>query len=287
MTITTGISVTTLERAHRRAVDDLLFHSYQVHTHLDWYEPVDWLDQHPALVRLAWVNHRLAGLLALSQTLNRTSWLRIVALSDDSPANTVLGALWQDILPELRDLGVETVSALVMRQWVINYLRDLNFVFVEDVITLQRSSTLLPDQPDLPVRVRGLYPDDLPRLTAIDQAAFSAPWQMTQSEIRQASRIAELCTVADVNAEPVGFQISTLYRDGAHLARLAVDPNNQGHGIGSILLHDLLRRFMERDIMSVTVNTQASNLRSQRLYRTFGFRRNGYDLPVWMIRIRR
>jgi hypothetical protein len=35
-------------------------------------------------------------------------------------------------------------------------------------------------------------------------------------------------------------------------------------------------------VLSTTVNTQESNVRSQHLYTRFGFARNGYDLPVWM-----
>ena len=51
------------------------------------------------------------------------------------------------------------------------------------------------------------------------------------------------------------------------------------------LLIDLLSRFERRGVLSMTVNTQASNTRSQRLYTGFGFERTGYDLPVWMVEI--
>ena len=83
----------------------------------------------------------------------------------------------------------------------------------------------------------------------------------------------------------IGYQISTVYRDGAHLARLAVDPAVQGQGVGKALLADTLRRFFRRGVYSMTVNTQASNGRSQRLYHQFNFERNGNDLPVWSIRL--
>jgi len=208
-----------------------------------------------------------------------------VALHDLAPAHTVIAALWHEIVPELRALSAQTISLLMTRSWIKAYLRELNFDFIEDVITLQRSGNFLPDLPDIPVKVRSIRPDDLGRLVEIDQAAFRPPWQMTFDEIRQAQRIAEICMVAEVERQVRGFQISTLYQDGAHLARLAVEPQYQGQGIGGALLHDLLRRFNERRITTVTVNTQASNLRSQRLYRNFGFSRNGYDLPVWSIRL--
>jgi ribosomal protein S18 acetylase RimI-like enzyme len=79
----------------------------------------------------------------------------------------------------------------------------------------------------------------------------------------------------------VGYQLSTTFRSTGHLARLAVLPSMQGQGVGSALLDDMIRRFGRHDILTVTVNTQSGNYRSQRLYHHYGFRRNGYDLPVW------
>ena len=89
----------------------------------------------------------------------------------------------------------------------------------------------------------------------------------------------------DVYTQIIGYQVCTLYRDGAHLARLAVHPGYQGRGIGSVLLNDVLRRFFKRRVYTMTVNTQVSNHRSQHLYQRYGFERNGYDLPVWSIRL--
>jgi [ribosomal protein S18]-alanine N-acetyltransferase len=281
MMTSASITLTPLERQHRRAVDELLFHSDQVHTHLDWYEPVEWLSQYSVPVRLAWHGKRLAGLLAVSRPLNGASWMRIAALDNYGPAHTIFPALWHDLLLELRGLEIETVSLLVMRPWIKSYLRELHFDFVEDVVTLERNGTHLPEPPATPVLIRHLEAADLLRAARIDQAAFGPPWHMTFEEVRQASRIAEICTVAECSGQIAGYQISTLYRSGAHLARLAVDPVYQGQGIGSALLYDLLRRLIQRRLTTITVNTQASNLRSQRLYQRFGFQRNGYDLPVW------
>jgi ribosomal-protein-alanine N-acetyltransferase len=127
--------------------------------------------------------------------------------------------------------------------------------------------------------------EDLPIMAQVDQAAFSPPWQMTLSEIRQAERISANCTVAIYEGQIVGYQLSTLYFDGAHLARLAVAPNMQRKGVGSALLSTVLRTFARRGVFSMTVNTQSSNEVSQRLYLRYDFRHNGYNLPVWMAEI--
>jgi ribosomal protein S18 acetylase RimI-like enzyme len=103
--------------------------------------------------------------------------------------------------------------------------------------------------------------------------------------MRQAYRNAYSCTLAEWNGMILGFQISTFFLEGAHLARLAVTPQAQGKGIGALLLQDLLQRFIRRGVYAMTVNTQSSNSRSLRLYQRFNFQPNGYDLPYWICTI--
>ncbi len=63
---------------------------------------------------------------------------------------------------------------------------------------------------------------------------------------------------------------------------MAVDPREQGMGVGGALLGGALRHFARRGLFAMTVNTQSRNERSQRLYLRAGFRHNGYNMPVWM-----
>src|SRR6185369_15396972 len=129
--------------------------------------------------------------------------------------------------------------------------------------------------PGLSIRLN--EPGDLAAILAVDNHAFTPPWQMERDELRAAVRISACCTVAERDGELIGYQLSTLYFDGAHLARLAVVPETQGIGMARALLIDLLRRFERRGVRTMTVNTQSSNTRSQRLYIGFGFERTGYD----------
>ena len=45
----------------------------------------------------------------------------------------------------------------------------------------------------------------------------------------------------------------------------------------------MLRFFQQRGISLITVNTQADNLRSQRLYHRLGFEVLGPSAPVWTL----
>ena len=282
-----ALTITPYEHRHSQAVRDLIFRSYRTHTHLDWQESDQWLEEgevYPA--RLAWQNSRLQGIIATSAPLNQTCWLRIICINDQADAQHILNLLWESLLPELRAQGVHTVALLMIRNWITSYAAPLGFHFVEEIITFRRPQLEIP--PDtLPagLTIRLTQPEDLAAILDVDNRAFVPPWQMEREELRQAERVSACCTVAELDGKLVGYELSTLYFDGAHLARLAVVPEAQGIGVARALLLDLLRRFERRGVHSMTVNTQSSNLRSQGLYTGFGFERTGYDLPVWMVEI--
>jgi ribosomal-protein-alanine N-acetyltransferase len=279
----TAITVTSYQRRHLQAARDLLFHSNWVHTHLDWHETDRWLEVQDVPMRLAWQRGHLVGLLAVSTPLNGSCWIRMAAVSGHVDRQAILCVLWADLLIELREHGIQNVSALIIRDWLADYLPDLGFHYVEDIITLARYGSDLPAVYPNRLKIRVAGAGDLDTLAVIDHAAFVPPWQLAVDELRQAHRIAASCTVAVLDDVPVGYQLSTLYFDGAHLARLAVVPDKQGIGIGAALLTDLLERFFRRGVFSMTLNTQASNHRSQGLYTRFGFKPNGYDLPFWSV----
>lgn len=279
--------VTPFTRRDRQAVRDLLFRSSRTHTHLDWQDTDQWLDDGDAYpARLVWQGMRLQGILVMSPPLNGTCWVRIAAVSDHADSQTILRLLWEDLATELRAQGIRTVALLMIRNWLKADVKSLGFVYSEEIITFRRSIPSIPDEP-MPegLTIRLTQNEDLPAVLDVDNQAFAPPWQMDRHELRQAHRISAASTLAEMDGVCVGYQISTLYFDGSHLARLAVSPDVQGKGVARAILIDTLRRFERRGVHSMTVNTQESNERSQRLYVGFGFERTGYDLPVWMVNL--
>lgn len=260
-----------------------MFRSLLTHTHLDWHEASEWLDFYPtAPIRLGWHNHRLAGLIAASVPLNRTCWLRLIAVEESSDTLPILTTLWNDLSEELRQHGVETTAVLIINDWLLDVVGHMGFSYDEHIVTLRRANRLPPPPSPFPLTIRSAGMDDVEPIIQVDDAAFPPPWQMATSDLRQAQRIAASCTVALRDSQIIGYQLSTFYRDSAHLARLAVSPTQQGIGIGAALLGDVIQRFLKRGVQIMTVNTQQSNVRSQHLYLRYGFQRNGYDLPVWL-----
>ncbi|RJP49979.1 MAG: GNAT family N-acetyltransferase, partial [Anaerolineaceae bacterium] len=75
-------------------------------------------------------------------------------------------------------------------------------------------------------------------------------------------------------------QISTGNPFGAHLARLGVQPEAQGRGVGAALVNDLIQRLNIGRNGSLSVNTQADNAASLSLYKKLGFVQTGEHFPV-------
>jgi [ribosomal protein S18]-alanine N-acetyltransferase len=277
------LSIIQYQRRDRRAVLTLLERTHYLHTHLDWFETDAWLDTLPPLTWTVWKGARLVAIVGLGEPLSGTSWIRIAAFELEQDIDAILQTLWQHIQPRLTAAKIERTALLAIQDWILPFAQRLGFQPYEQVVTLRRESTALPPLPDENYHIRSYAPHELNTIIHIDQTAFESPWQMSGAEIRQSERLAQNITVALVAGQVVGYQLSTLYFDGAHLARLAVLPDYQGRGIGGALVRDLIHRFARRNVYSITINTQLTNTAALMLYRRLGFERTGYDLAVWML----
>lgn len=275
------LRLTTLERKHHEDVLSLLYSGHLVHSHLDWYKAGRWLEEERILTRLIWQEDALMGFIGLSIPYHHSAWVRLVALGPGVDVSAALGALWHSLSDELTRLGVRLVAVLAVNRWLVDYLPELGFAYHEEVVTLHRVNAVLPELRPHSISIRHAYPEDLEAIVAVDNAAFTPPWQMSYAELWQAMRLASNSTLATMNDAIVGYQISTRQLTSGHLARLAIHPSAQGMGVGTVLLDHLIQTFSQRGVRVITVNTQESNVRSQRLYQRFGFVRNGFDLPIW------
>lgn len=277
------LDIRPYERRDRTPARDLAFYNFYVHSHLDWQTVDDYLRQAPPLVWVAERGGRTVGVMGMSDVLTGTSWLRFAAISDKDYPREVMNEMWAYVTDELRALGVHTVAVLVLRNWLEDYLREWGFTYLEDIVTLRRYGRHLPQQHSPALDIRPVERADAETMLAIDHAAFEPLWQMSLSEVRHGIHVADSTTLAYLDGRPVGYQIATTHGMNGHLARLAVLPDTQGRGVGGALVRDMLAWFIRRGILTVTVNTQETNIRSQRLYEKYDFKRNGYDLPVWRV----
>lgn len=151
------------------------------------------------------------------------------------------------------------------------------------------------------VLLRAATPSDFEEIARLDALAFNPHWHFGIAQIDNlASHHRVYVAVAkqglsaqmESGAEAetiVGYTaLSQTMRDLSgwrasrtmHLARIATHPNVQGMGIGRYLLLDVLKHAHDNRTDAIMLNTQAHNVRSQTLYKRYGFRRIGNSFKV-------
>jgi ribosomal-protein-alanine N-acetyltransferase len=256
-----------------------------VHRHLDWRAPLDWIGEAPFL--LLEEDGEIVAALACPVNPPGVAWIRLFAVASSYPLESAWDELWPEAYTYLSQAQAPvSVAALPLRPWLHLLLERSLFNETCQVVMLSWSRQPIPAvQHDAGLCIRPMNLDDLSAVQTVDRCAFSPLWQNTQSCLELAYRQAAIATVAEQDGQMVGYQISTSTPMGGHLARLAVVPEKQDHGIGKAMLIDLLSQFARRGIFKVTVNTQIDNMSSLNLYRKFGFKLTGEEYPVYQLGI--
>jgi len=287
--------------ADRQVVLSLMHSGGHIHAHLDWKRVEDWLGDQPFL--LAERGPRILGALAFPPAPADTAWLRFFAVVPQASSEEVWHLLWPQAREILEEAGVKGAAGLSLDGWLDPFYRAVGFEQTHNVVVLSRPCEpprparfslrfgfAQPDEKTAPTRspamIRRARPEDDPLIGAIDTAAFVAPWQKTSELIQSAIAQANYVTVAEVEGQIVGYQLSTPSQSGAHMARLAVRPEWQRRGIGAALVVGVLEHYRERGAREITVNTQDSNSASIRVYQRLGFTLSGVRFPVFQLDLR-
>ncbi len=279
-----GINVEIVPYARRFRRDLLALvddPSVWLHIHLDWHSVEEWIAHPDVPIYLALQQRRLIGAIAATPPQHGAAWLRLIALRTDVPSNDLFAVLWRALRLRLIERGSAEVAALALHTWVGDQLAEQGFVQIEEIITLRRRGYAVPATPRPELHIRHADWREAPLAAAIDRAAFLPIWVLDEASVRQAARSAASFTLAEEGGRTLGYQITTLHGESIHLARLAVLPEAQGSGVGGALLSELLGSFIERGVLAASVNTQASNSRSRRLYERYGFVHSGMAIPCW------
>lgn len=252
-----------------------------VHRHLDWRPPLDWISYPPYLV--ADSNAEIKAVLACPPDPPNVAWIRLFAVKSTYSLQTAWDDLWPAALEMLRtSLDPVMAAAIPLQTWMRQLLESSDFNMTHKVVVLEwRPGTPQKRRSILPSIIRPMNLDDLGEVEKIDSKAFGLVWQNSRSGLELAYRQSTIATVAEEDGDLIGYQISTATAMGGHLARLAVDPEHQGKGVGHALLQDMLYQFERRGAHNVTVNTQNDNLISLSLYQNAGFKRTGEEYPVY------
>lgn len=275
------LTIRAVKLGDRSQLASMVHFELNVHRHLEWRTPIEWIGSQPFL--LLEDQGRLVGALACPPDPEPVAWIHLFLAVSTLP----VGEAWQILWPVARQQLAERrqvryVAALPLHGWFEKLLVAHSFVAANRVVML---SCQLHESPGrhLPAQVslRTMNKADLLDVCQIDNAAFEPLWQNSQKSLELALKQAAWATVAESQGMLVGYQISTATALGGHLARLAVLPEFQSQGIGHLLVQDVLAEFYQRGMQSVSVNTQKNNIASLTIYQQEGFILTGEEYPVY------
>jgi ribosomal-protein-alanine N-acetyltransferase len=129
------------------------------------------------------------------------------------------------------------------------------------------------------VEVGELTLPDLADVLAIEQEAFSDPWESSSFESDIANQHV-IALAARLGGRCVGYLSCIAIEDYGYIANIAVHREQRSHGIGRRLLDELRRRLELRQVFDLVLDVRASNLSAIRFYERYGFqvltRRKGF-----------
>jgi ribosomal-protein-alanine N-acetyltransferase len=284
MMATPNIRVRSALLADQRQIASLIHFSPHVHRHLDWRNPLDWVGSPPFFVLED--QGQLFAALGCPPDPPLVAWVRLFVNSGKYPVEEAWPMLWDAARADLARRGQFTAAVIVLQAWGHDLLLASGFSSLQSIVMLDRD---VQSQIELTVPggifVRPMMSYDIPVVAEIDAAAFAPLWQNSLPSLERAYPQAILASVAEVDGEMVGYQLSTRTPLGAHLARLAVRPVLQGRGVGYALVADLIQQAGRRGITRLTVNTQNDNDASLALYKRIGFRETGERYSVYQLQV--
>jgi ribosomal protein S18 acetylase RimI-like enzyme len=156
------------------------------------------------------------------------------------------------------------------------------FVCREELHLLVHDLDELPPRADDP-SLRRPHRHEWDAMAAIDGRAFEGFWHLDAVGIAEAAAATPTARVR-VSIDPAGrlsgYAVAGRSSSRGYVQRVAVDPADQGSGIGSALTLDGLRWMARRGSGTALVNTQLRNERALALYLRLGFQHHAERLAV-------
>ncbi|RMH63044.1 MAG: ribosomal-protein-alanine N-acetyltransferase [Calditrichaeota bacterium] len=119
------------------------------------------------------------------------------------------------------------------------------------------------------LRFRRMHPEDLDRVWAIEQAAFTDPWTRDMLAAELQPDYFRHPIVLEMHNRVEGYALLWVFDDEIYLNNIAINPENQRKGLGLKFLNYIFERFRSGGILHLEV--RPSNKAAVQLYSRCGF----------------
>ncbi|MCD4752612.1 MAG: GNAT family N-acetyltransferase [Anaerolineaceae bacterium] len=252
------------------------------HIHLDWGSIEQLINKNNFLMLLE--NEDIIGILSCPSLKDDPVWIRQFSIGKYHKPGEVWNVLFPKILESLSySASSINIYSIAVWDWYERILKNAGFINVQQIVSLEWTSIRKnhPDPFTTPIKVRPMDIEDIPPITQIDCDAFSIPWNLNEETLNNAYTESSYSSVAIFDDTIVGYLIASQTHLNAHISRIAVFPDYQGRKIGQTLMAECLRYYIEKNILTISVNTQKSNIASLALYKKMGFEDLGNNFPVY------
>ncbi|KEO82205.1 ribosomal protein S18-alanine N-acetyltransferase [Tumebacillus flagellatus] len=117
--------------------------------------------------------------------------------------------------------------------------------------------------------------EDIPSILEIEHKSFTLPWSEEAFRLELTQNHFAKYVVAVVDDLVVGYGGTWVIIDEAHVTNVAVHPDYRGHGIGELLMRQLMAVAISHGADRMTLEVRVSNLVAQNLYEKMGFLSHG------------
>lgn len=277
---------TTIRQARAQdkwTISRFLAEALFVHKHLDWKAVLDWIEDVPFL--LYFEGTRLSGVLSCAADPPGVNWIHCFAsLTSMNP--TLNFSRFLDELKQSHKTSVTTLYSVGLQDWFCRVLDTVGSDIKQNIVVLAWNGTPSVEK-SIPegFTVRPMEPSDLEQVLLLDNIAFEPIWSFSKSALAQAYLQSEHASVAEKSDRIIGYELTTANHFSAHLARLAVNPDFQGHNVGTTLVTEMIKYFTSCGQSQITVNTQDDNYSSLALYKKLNFQLTGDSFPVYALKV--
>ncbi len=114
---------------------------------------------------------------------------------------------------------------------------------------------------------------DLPVVMEIESSAYEYPW--SEGIFRDCMRVGYACWIYEKNEMIKAYGVMSIVAGECHILNLCVKPQEQGRGLGRLVLRGLLNIACQYSVDTAVLEVRPSNCRAVMLYLSEGFNEVG------------